>query len=148
MDVGICIAAVSYLCHALSGRAVELVLEDVDIARRLYHAVGASLRRSLLVVDSVAATANQAHDEIYRILELPLVALLAVALAHRIRNAGQKVVQQVVEILRFAMMQSFLQLCSPTVRLCRRMEIARCKDGEEARSYLMVGEVELILNYS
>ena len=50
VGVGLGITTVDDLCHALSGRMVEVVLEDVDIARCLYHAVGAAFRCRLLVV--------------------------------------------------------------------------------------------------
>ena len=113
MGVGLGIAVVRDLRHSLSGRAVELILKDIDIARCLYHAVGTALRRRLLVVDRVAATADQTHDQIYRVLELTLMTLLTVALAHRIRNACQEVVQQIVEVLRLAMVQGFLQFVGP-----------------------------------
>ena len=128
MGVGLGIAAVRDLRHSLSGRTVELVLKDVDIARCLYHAVGAALRRCLLMVSRITATADQTHDQIYRVLELTLMALLTVTLAHRIRNARQEVVQQIAEVLRLAMMQGFLQFVGPAVRLRRRLEIARCKE--------------------
>lgn len=48
------VAAFLYLCEGLVGGAVELKLEDVDVLRRLYDAVGASLRELLLRVDGVA----------------------------------------------------------------------------------------------
>ena len=108
MGIRLGIAAVSNLRHALGGRAVELVLEDIDIARGFYHAVGASFRCCLLVVDRVAGAADKSHDEVDGILELPFVAFLSVAFPYRVGNTGQEIVQQTAEVVRPAMVQGLL----------------------------------------
>lgn len=77
-----------YLSHSLVGSAVELELEDEDVLLRFYYAVSAPL--ALLLLCQYEVGADDAEDEIERVVEIALALLLRVLATHGVRNAGEE----------------------------------------------------------
>lgn len=119
MGIGLGVATVVNLLHGLGSGTIEFILKDVNILRSFYHAVGTAVRRCLLAINRVAATADESHDEINRILELPLVTFLTIALPHRVWNTGQEIVKQTAKRFGLTMVEgAFFIFVAQLLGLC------------------------------
>ena len=81
------IALVVYLLKGGRGCAVELELEDVDVAGTFEHTVYAALARLLLHVGVVLA--KELHDEVERVLEVTLTLLLVLLALEAVGYVGE-----------------------------------------------------------
>ena len=81
------ITLVFYLLQGFVGRAVQLELEDVDVAGHFNDAVHPAFALLLLRIDGVAA--HHTHQQIERVMEVTLPLTLGFLAAHGVRDVGQ-----------------------------------------------------------
>ena len=85
--VGFCIALVIDLLEGSFGRAVELELDDIYVARTLHHTVNAPL--ACLLLGYGAVETEHLDDEIERVLEISLALHLVLLALEAIGGGGE-----------------------------------------------------------
>ena len=100
MDTGVDVAFLFDLPQGFVRRAVQLELEDVDVAWRLHDAIHPSLTLLLLGVDRI--NADESENQVKRVVEIAFPFTLVLLAAHRVGNVRQESGEQLAERVRFA----------------------------------------------
>ena len=136
------ISLVVYLLKGGGGCAVELELEDVDVAGTFEHTVYAALARLLLHVGVVLA--KELHDEVERVLEVTLTLLLVLLALEAVGYVGEHGGELESEGVEVACTEGTGHICYPRSGRVLWGKIVGGKEREHASPHLLVGEVETV----
>ena len=93
--IGLGIALVLNLLEGSLGRAVELELDDIDVARTLHHAVYAPFARLFFCYGAIET--EHLDDEIERVLEISLALYRVLLALEAVGDGGEKRGHQLLE---------------------------------------------------
>ena len=122
------------------GRAVELELKDVDVLRGFHHAVHAAL--ALLLFGEHEVGADEAQQEVERVVEIAFLLALAVLAAHGVGDAGEESGELVAECFSVASFEGNNRHSDPTFGLLLWLEIIVGQHGYKSSLHFIVGEIQ------
>ena len=103
--VGFCIALVLDLLEGSFGRAVELELDDIYVARTLHHTVNAPL--ACLLLGYGAIETEHLDDEIERVLEITLALHCILLALEAIGDGGEQGDHELLKLCGVALAKTF-----------------------------------------
>ena len=134
------IALVVYLLKSGGSCAVQLELEDVDVAGTFEHTVYAALARLLLHVGVVFA--KELHDEVKRVLEVTLTLLLVLLALEAVGYVGEHGGELETEGVEVACLQGVADTVQPCGLARLAAKVVGGEQYQHTTAYFFVGEVE------